>query len=114
MNLEVGMYVRGNCDGIGRLIKYYNGEYEIAFKILRIASWGKLVLKASHNIIDLIEVGDYVNGFKVIDVEEKQGLLARQITLQNQWGITTIYDSYDVKSIVTKELYKAMEYEVEA
>lgn len=74
MKLEVGMYVRytrGMINGyvpprIARivdcsddlLIKIDNGQC-----ILR-----DDVIKASHSLIDLIEVGDYVNGYKVLEI----------------------------------------------
>ena len=62
------------------------------------------VIKASYNIIDLIEVGDYVNGMKVDSISK-----------------TLVYHFYtndmecamhegDIKSIVTKEQFKSMEY----
>ena len=73
MKLEVGMYVRTIC-GIAR-IKSFEAEgflINIDKEIMLInidnyrssCSKGQ-ILKASHNIIDLIEVGDYVNGSKV-------------------------------------------------
>lgn len=58
------------------------------------------ILKASHNVIDLIEIGDYVNGLPVIHKENNElvcGLLVR-------------YKEEDIKSIVTKEAFKSMEY----
>ena len=62
------------------------------------------VIKASHNIIDLIEVGDYVNGEKVILKNEgyiKVGTGRDYIVVNNEKFI---------KSIVTKEQFSSMEY----
>lgn len=65
------------------------------------------ILKSSPNIIDLIEVGDYVNGskvivldfdFKVIGLEENEGFIK--------------FKDLNVKSIVTKEQFEAMEYRI--
>ena len=80
MDLKVGMYVRyarGMINGcvpirIARivdcsddvLIKIDNGQC-----ILR-----DDVIKASHNLIDLIELGDYVNGKRVYNISIVDGL----------------------------------------
>lgn len=67
--------------------------------------------KESTDIIDLIEEGDYVNGYKVyaddlfgkyIVVWEEQANYYRKLYL----------NCIDIKSIVTKEQFKAAEYEV--
>ena len=60
------------------------------------------IIKHSYNIIDLIEVGDYVNGFYVINKPFNQ-------------RIHTEFDDFfeeDIKSIVTKEQFSQMEYKV--
>ena len=77
--------------------------------------------KSSPNIIDLIEVGDYVNGEKVIalrkDIEErnihfnsKDNLIFTDYDLANNWyyGI----DTDKIKSIVTKKQFSHMEYKI--
>lgn len=60
------------------------------------------IVKASHNIIDLIEVGDYVNGYKV------RGTSVSTLLLDN-FNMIKIED-YEIKSIVTKEQFSSMEY----
>ena len=64
------------------------------------------IIKASHNIIDLIEVGDYVNGHVVIDI------LTNSVETEylNQ---SIIYEVEDIKSIITKEQFESNEYVVE-
>ena len=60
------------------------------------------IIKSSSNIIDLIEVGDYVNGYYVINKPFNQ-------------RIHTEFDDFfeeDIKSIVTKEQFESMEYKV--
>ena len=84
------------------------------------------ILKASHSIIDLIEVGDYVNGFKIIrrfvNIHNGKKLL---IALEKEEGYEYsnnlndymgddsihIYDE-DIKTIVTKEQFESMSYKV--
>ena len=55
------------------------------------------IIKSSPNIIDLIEVGDYVNG-KPLD--------------EGEFKFYKTYPEY-IKSIVTKEQFKQMKYRVE-
>ena len=76
------------------------------------------VYKKSNNIIDILEIGDYVNGCKIIDIciDEITNLkyLETDITeFDNVYacGHINIYEN-DIKSIVTKEQFKNMEYEV--
>lgn len=64
------------------------------------------VLKSSSNIIDLIETGDYVNGCRVTEI--KNGKPYHED--YNDPYFSFYFD--DIKSIVTKELFEAMEYEV--
>ena len=66
-------------------------------------------LKSSQNIIDLIEVGDYVNGIKVQDVIGC--LLAFDGGQDGEWYIET---EEDIKSIVTHEQFERMQYNLES
>lgn len=111
MKLEVGMYVRIKNRGIAKFrgwnaydenkvaIHTHNeGDIEITPVIDK-----NTIIKASYNIIDLIEVGDYVNGFPVIHKENdilKCGLLVQ-------------FKENEIKSIVTKEQFESMKYSLE-
>lgn len=119
MEISEGMYVkyiRGMINGyvppkIAKvtdcsdkdLIKIDNGQV-----ILR-----NDILKASYNIIDLVEEGDYVNGHLVLDtfwnVEEDYIILIENSTDNS----TEILYNKDIKYIVTKEQMESMAYEVE-
>ena len=79
------------------------------------------VYKKSDNIIDILEVGDYVNGERVIALEkdvDKRNIYPSNVgakiftdyELQGNWyfGI----QEEDIKSIVTKEQFESMEYKV--
>ena len=73
------------------------------------------IVKYSKNIIDLIEVGDYVNGYKVISIDTnapndcKECIeLDRNNTYEYQW-----ISRNEIKTILTKELYQANCYTVE-
>ena len=77
-------------------------------------------IKSSSNIIDLIQVGDYINGHRVSDIYED---INGQIRIKfGENGLVLAhksnYDNYylfeeDIKSIVTKERFSNMEYEIE-
>lgn len=61
------------------------------------------VYKKSDNIIDILEVGDYVNGYDVEYVDYKDKMIIC-------YGATL--DEEDIKSIVTKQYFESMEYKV--
>lgn len=69
-------------------------------------------LKSSYNIIDLIEEGDYVNGVEVIGKEFDN---FNKEYLQCGVGdyVICTFEVKDIKSIVTKEAFKANEYRME-
>lgn len=66
---------------------------------------------ASFNIIDLIEVGDYVNGYKVTAIYNPNGdeMYCITILTPNEYEEFIHYDK-EIKSIVTKEQFKNNEY----
>ena len=111
--IEVGEYVRINNDfrlialGIGEVIRinqdtiYVKNNFELpfAFKIENIA-------KHSKNLIDLIEVGDYVNGERILDI-------TGDYIHTNETDHNKFYLAKHIKTILTKEQYKANCYTVE-
>ena len=99
--LEVGMYVRTKK---GTIYKFDTNN--------SMAKNGakKYMVNCSYNIIDLIEVGDYVNGFYVEDVKET---FVNVATGSNYFQSPSINEE-DIKSIVTKEQFESMKYNLEA
>lgn len=78
------------------------------------------IKKASFNIIDLIEVGDYVNGNKVTKLGFDKLLLhcktieCHQEDLSRGYeGVTFMYTNSDITDIVTKEQFDACKYVIE-
>lgn len=68
----------------------------------------KDIIKSSPNIIDLIEVGDYVNGSYIYSVvEENKNTGQPRVLFTEEDGVL---GDGDIKSIVTKEQFKDMEY----
>lgn len=100
MKLEVGMYAR-TLNGIVKIDKIQN---DVMKDIKGCLHYGDFI-KASHNIIDLIEVGDYVNGELVEYIE---------VDSYKDYVINSGYwcKQKDIKSIVTKEQFESISYEV--
>ena len=126
MKLEVGMYVRLNCNyelGIGKTIREIDEDNFIKTKFkddFECSLPTYMITKASHNIIDLIEVGDYVNGSKVIDIsiigkdKEKWAWVEQMEDTDNKYGDDYVgYNNEQIKSIVTKEQFESMKYSLE-
>lgn len=61
------------------------------------------IFKSSPNIIDLIEVGDYVNGLKVEKIEDNVLIM---------FGLLMRLGQDDIKSIVAKEVFESVEYKI--
>lgn len=120
MKLEVGMYVRlvNDVEDIVVINKIanvfettiltendgsnYQGEYT-----------KENVVKASYNIIDILEIGDYVNGYKVsLKGYDYAHFVQCDYPVEN--GTTNHYKFYKqaIKSVVTKELFEIAEYRI--
>ena len=71
-------------------------------------------IKASFNIIDILEVGDYVNGELVVAIHKNYVCdeIKLGIALETACNYTAILNE-DIKSIVTKEQFESMEYSLE-
>ena len=121
--MRVGDYVRTHKGHIARIVKITDATITCDKTVYPMKNYGyekriykenikRLGVKSSPNIIDLIEVGDYVNGKKVIKVwEEPFGEFAGQIftILEGEETAPTIRE---IKSIVTKEQIERMEYKI--
>lgn len=108
MKLEVGMYVRTK-DGYISQYKYYDTTN--MGKLLCIPLSNRTfaniedIVKVSFDIIDILEVGDYVNGLKVIDIVEND-IYISDYYAESYIGIVKVKD---IKSIVTKEQFENIE-----
>lgn len=114
--MKVGDYVRteyGIIDKITRIVdfekenqkKYLN--YSTALVLTNdekndvTGSRGEII-KSSPNIIDLIEVGDYVNSCPVLHKENNELVC----------GFLLRYKGKDIKAVVTKEQFSQTEYRI--
>ena len=110
MKLEVGMY----CRTLNRIVKIDKIQDNVMEDTKGYLHYGDFV-KASYNIIDLIELGDLVkiecekddtNVFEVVAIDKNN----------NEIGIFNNNFEFDwagieqLKSIVTKEQFEQMEY----
>ena len=69
------------------------------------------VAKHSKQLIDLIEVGDYVNGIKVLDIHIPRDIW-EPIEIRVDSRYTNFILAEDIKTILTKEIYMANCYKV--
>ena len=124
--MTVGDYVRTKKDGIGKIIKIEpfmnhthifldsekgNITFQTKNRVCKVCN-EESIIKSSPNIIDLIEVGDYVNGERVFGFGKfKYDDGAEEITsLTLDKTISCLLE--DIKSIVTREQFESMEYKV--
>ena len=135
MKLEEGMYVRTK-DGLIRkcvtvdledtdayeLDDYIYVEYGDEINWLDEAELEKYISKSGYNIIDLIEEGDYVNGYPVVDFDVTyfNGIDRREepkwigVIVEKNMGFSkTYFKNEDIKTILTKEQYENNCYRIE-
>ena len=113
MEIEVGEFARTTDGIIGIIENYDNGEYWIRHSDIDIWKCSEdYIVKHSKNIIDLIEVGDYVNGNEVLDKYLFNGEKPVLETTGDETNVKCVCE-VDIRTILTKELYKANCYTVE-
>ena len=120
MKLEVGMYLRTKDGKIAKFIKYdeIDKEQLITSYYQYSTIWIGDIASYSFNIIDLIQVGDYVNGEKVGEVIKKEMYhFGDGIIIKNE-DDKDIYSNFryskygDIESIVTKEQFESISYKL--
>lgn len=120
-NIQVGEYIR-TIDGYIRKVTQVNkkgsyeglcyGAYSLDKKYKNsVGVSAKKILKHSKNIIDLIEIGDFINGKMCIDIEHyTRDDGSNGIDFVCIGGCVL---KENIKTIVTKELFSSVKYEVE-
>lgn len=71
---------------------------------------GEKIINHSKNIIDLIEVGDYVNGKEILRINDYGDFKRADFNLDYDDGDAVYND--DIKTIITKEQIETLEYKV--
>ena len=127
MELEVGMYVRyisgfhhNKSDKpivmIGKILRvddYINLDTFFGGGVYPTKEFEKFIKgEPSHNIIDLIEEGDCVNGYPVYEILEYKDNTRAIVIGDDNKSIIWEESSQYIKSIVTKELFESMSYKV--
>ena len=111
-NIEVGEYIRTIYYNIEKIVKIYKEDtYDIVETDQNVyeLSWlENNILKKSKNIIDLIEVGDYVNGYRVYH------MAGHYVSVESLEKYDLCFEEQDIKTIVTREQFKSIQYKLEA
>ena len=108
--IEVGEYVRTKKDGICKLLNIENDYMWCGYVDKPFWLRKDNIVKHSKNIIDLIEVGDYVNGEKIKRINDYGDFKRADFNLDYD-DCDAVYED-DIKSIVTKEQFASMEYKI--
>lgn len=120
MKIEVGMYVRTDS-GITKVIWKDRYGFKCDNDNYYMYESPCILKEPSFNIIDLIEIGDYVNGYKIVEVNNNlnkhEGICNSLDT--NLWYIDEneefkelVLFENEIKSIVTKEQFESVSYKV--
>lgn len=130
MELKEGIFIR-TYQGIARIVEKPNisvvvwndrkvisvdkNGYPVATS-LNFFVFEDEITNASFNPVDLIEVGDYVNGYKIEKIQAGENY-CYLLEDDDLWTLIAGYDcdglTMPIKSIVTKEQFEAMKYVVE-
>ena len=108
MEIEVGDYIRDKEGNITKIQNLLNLDREVYLYLGEDGyQYSDNAIKShSKNIIDLVEVGDYVNGKYVKEIKQyKDG--------KSIIALIGIIDEKDIKSIVTHEQFESIECKVE-
>ena len=122
--IEVNDYVRinmdnRNCIGIGRVSRIVNETIYVNMNNkynLPVSFQIDKIVKHSKQLIDLIEVGDYVNGREVKHIAMFEGFPdypKLNFTDKKYLIPGETIENKDIKTIVTHEQFESIEYKVE-
>ena len=107
MKLEVGQFARLKSGYIVKVLNVKDDWIETDTKFIT-RTFPKDFVKASYNIIDILEKGDYVNGVEVINIDDEW------ITMSDtQVPILKSIANGMIKSVITHEQMEQMAYKVE-
>ena len=116
--IEVNDYVRTNKGNVGKVVEIrlgFNKDTQLYQNVYMLDNglWTILeyIVKHSKQLIDLIEVGDYVNGMEVLDIHKPRDLW-EPIEIRVDSRYTNFILAEDIQTILTKESYMANCYKV--
>lgn len=108
LELRENMYYRTTSGHIGKIvsIKDFNGR---EYLLNGFYTNKDTIKKASYNIIDILEVGDYVNGLPVQKINKYLSTNEKYLVLL---GSCSDWENEDIKSVITHEQMEQMEYRI--
>ena len=125
MDIKVGDYIRTTDGIIGKVVDTFTNIYPEPWEIVLdngidlheedLANRDIQIKSHSENLIDLIDTGDYINGYKVIHIDREapnnvyEGI---ELDMNNNYEYQFIAKN-KIKSILTKEQYEQNCYKVE-
>ena len=121
--IEANEYVRTKDGHIAKYIEKLEKDEDVSdamlfdnyiyekYKHIRYSFLEKIIVKHSKQLIDLIEVGDIVNGMQVLDIYKPRDLW-EPIEIRVDSRYINFILSEDIKTILTKEQYMANCYKV--
>lgn len=111
MQIKEGYYVRTKY-GIAQYKEYDTNKGKLLCMPLMNGTFANVedILKVSENIIDLLEIGDYVNGLPVTKICTDNETEKKYL---NMYGSISEWENEDIKSVVTKEQFNSAKYDVE-
>ena len=117
MKLKVGQFARLKSGYICKIININdfrepNMKYGVEANYLKDVMFigDDDVVKASYSIIDILEIGDYVNGYPICEIVEYE-IDTRAIVI-NDDNKSIIWKNQDIKSVITHEQMEQMAYKV--
>lgn len=126
MKIKVGDYIRTETGYIGKVKEIRITDFMFCLKIFYCdyneeeEIFEDDITKHSPNIIDLVEVGDYVNAYRVNSIEKEyynlkldkvMPLKEKELIVGNEEGLLRIV-AKDIKTILPHELYEKNCYKV--
>lgn len=105
--ISIGEYVRDIFGRIGQIYQYDHGTY----RTKKFGASSGEIVKHSFDIIDLIEVNDYVNGNKVIDIAQAPVKAVYTEDREQRLALIPIVNE-QIEIVVTKEQIKQIEFRI--
>lgn len=120
MKLEVGQFARLKSGHICKIININdfrepNMKYGVEANYLKDVMFigDDDIVKASYNIIDILEVGDYVNGDKIFNIDDCKGAMREFYYDYENPNDDVGHWEEEIKSVITHEQIEQMAYKVE-
>ena len=112
MKLEIGMYVRDIKGRIDKIIGFKGAFIEFEKYLMGGYIDENDFVKASYNIIDILEKGDYVNGDKIEYIDDCKGAMREFYYDYENPNDDVGHWQEEIKTIITHEQMEQMAYKV--